>query len=114
MQLKNFQVQRKVVVCGDGACGKHNTRYLLAVLRLSVASRRQDLIIECLHQRLLHASLVCFHLPYICTIVSSVYDSEPTVFENYVHDIYVDDALVELSLWDTAGTSSAHRLEYVF
>lgn len=29
--------------------------------------------------------------------------SEPTVFENYVHDIYVDDQLVELSLWDTAG-----------
>jgi GTPase SAR1 family protein len=31
-------------------------------------------------------------------------DSEPTVFENYVHDLYVDDQLVELSLWDTAGT----------
>jgi Rho family, other len=31
--------------------------------------------------------------------------SEPTVFENYVHDLYVDDQLVELSLWDTAGTS---------
>lgn len=30
-------------------------------------------------------------------------DSEPTVFENYVHDIHVDDQLVELSLWDTAG-----------
>ena len=29
--------------------------------------------------------------------------SEPTVFENYVHDIWVDDQLVELSLWDTAG-----------
>lgn len=32
--------------------------------------------------------------------------SEPTVFENYVHDIYVDDQLVELSLWDTAGKCS--------
>lgn len=29
--------------------------------------------------------------------------SEPTVFENYVHDMYVDDQQVELSLWDTAG-----------
>lgn len=29
--------------------------------------------------------------------------SEPTVFENYVHDLYVEDQLVELSLWDTAG-----------
>lgn len=33
-------------------------------------------------------------------------NSEPTVFENYVHDLYVDEQLVELSLWDTAGTSS--------
>lgn len=29
--------------------------------------------------------------------------SEPTVFENYVQDLYVDEQLVELSLWDTAG-----------
>lgn len=29
--------------------------------------------------------------------------SEPTVFENYVHDLYVDDQAVEMSLWDTAG-----------
>jgi Rho family protein len=34
---------------------------------------------------------------------SPVHRSEPTVFENYVHDIYVDEQLVELSLWDTAG-----------
>lgn len=32
-----------------------------------------------------------------------IYPSEPTVFENYVHDLYIDDQLVELSLWDTAG-----------
>jgi hypothetical protein len=31
-------------------------------------------------------------------------NSEPTVFENYVHDLYVDEQLVELSLWDTAGS----------
>jgi GTPase SAR1 family protein len=36
--------------------------------------------------------------------------SEPTVFENYVHDLYVDDELVELSLWDTAGTLHAFEL----
>lgn len=35
------------------------------------------------------------------------FPSEPTVFENYVHDLYVDDQLVELSLWDTAGTSTS-------
>src|ERR1700742_1385250 len=41
--------------------------------------------------------IVLFVLIACCSL------SEPTVFENYVHDIYVDDQLVELSLWDTAG-----------
>ncbi|THG97365.1 hypothetical protein EW026_g4615 [Hermanssonia centrifuga] len=35
---------------------------------------------------------------------------EPTVFENYVHDIYVDEQAVELSLWDTAGQEEFDRL----
>ena len=29
--------------------------------------------------------------------------SEPTVLENYGHDIFVDEQVVELRLWDTAG-----------
>jgi Rho family protein len=59
-------IQRKVVVCGDGACGKTSL--------LNVFTRG---------------------------FFTQVY--EPTVFENYVHDLYVDEQLVELSLWDTAG-----------
>jgi len=35
---------------------------------------------------------------------------EPTVFENYVHDIQVDDTIIELSLWDTAGQEDFDRL----
>ncbi len=35
---------------------------------------------------------------------------EPTVFENYVHDIYVDGQHIELSLWDTAGQEEFDRL----
>ncbi|KAK1215479.1 Rho GTPase [Marasmius sp. AFHP31] len=68
-------IQRKVVVCGDGACGKTSL--------LNVFTRG---------------------------FFTQVY--EPTVFENYVHDTYVDDQLVELSLWDTAGTvqSGPHAL----
>ncbi|KAL0580582.1 Rho GTPase [Marasmius crinis-equi] len=44
------------------------------------------------------------HLPYKFVF------SEPTVFENYVHDLYVDDQQVELSLWDTAGQEEFDRL----
>ncbi|KAJ6625004.1 P-loop containing nucleoside triphosphate hydrolase protein [Mycena sp. CBHHK59/15] len=66
-------VQRKVVVCGDGACGKTSL--------LNVFTRG---------------------------FFSQIY--EPTVFENYVHDIYVDDQQVELSLWDTAGQEEFDRL----
>ncbi|GMM53175.1 Rho family GTPase [Starmerella bacillaris] len=35
---------------------------------------------------------------------------EPTVFENYVHDIYVDGKPMQLSLWDTAGQEEFDRL----
>lgn len=47
---------------------------------------------------------------------NSTTSSEPTVFENYVHDIYVDEQLVELSLWDTAGakdSSLQHRWSFL-
>ncbi|KAF7309569.1 GTP-binding protein Rho3 [Mycena indigotica] len=66
-------LQRKVVVCGDGACGKTSL--------LNVFTRG---------------------------FFSQVY--EPTVFENYVHDIFVDEQQVELSLWDTAGQEEFDRL----
>lgn len=35
---------------------------------------------------------------------------EPTVFENYVEMVQVDDQQVELSLWDTAGQEEFDRL----
>jgi len=66
-------VQRKAVVCGDGACGKTSL--------LNVFTRG---------------------------FFTQVY--EPTVFENYVQDLQVEDQLVELSLWDTAGQEEFDRL----
>ncbi|TFK74893.1 hypothetical protein BDN72DRAFT_886025 [Pluteus cervinus] len=66
-------LQRKVVVCGDGACGKTSL--------LNVFTRG---------------------------FFTQVY--EPTVFENYVQDITVEDQMVELSLWDTAGQEEFDRL----
>ncbi|EER24373.1 Rho GTPase [Coccidioides posadasii str. Silveira] len=66
-------VQRKLVLLGDGACGKTSL--------LNVFTRG---------------------------FFPTVY--EPTVFENYVHDIFVDGIQLELSLWDTAGQEEFDRL----
>ena len=41
------------------------------------------------------------------SLTSSVYEY---VFENYVHDIFVDNIHMELSLWDTAGQEEFDRL----
>lgn len=47
------------------------------------------------------AARYLFHLTYVAIPISI--HSEPTVFENYVHDVHVGEQVVELSLWDTAG-----------
>jgi GTPase SAR1 family protein len=40
---------------------------------------------------------------YLATVL--VY--EPTVFENHVKTVFVDEQEVDLSLWDTAGAKSS-------
>jgi Rho family protein len=67
------KTQRKIVLLGDGACGKTSL--------LNVFTRG---------------------------FFPQVY--EPTVFENYVHDVFVDNTHIELSLWDTAGQEEFDRL----
>lgn len=71
--LTNVKVQRKIVILGDGACGKTSL--------LNVFTRG--------------------YFPQVY---------EPTVFENYVHDIFVDGKPIKLSLWDTAGQEEFDRL----
>ncbi|KAK6205110.1 small GTPase superfamily [Scheffersomyces amazonensis] len=66
-------IQRKIVILGDGACGKTS---LLNVFTTG-------------------------YFPQVY---------EPTVFENYVHDIFIDGKSVQLSLWDTAGQEEFDRL----
>ncbi|KAH3687606.1 hypothetical protein WICPIJ_001416 [Wickerhamomyces pijperi] len=65
--------ERKIVILGDGACGKTSL--------LNVFTRG--------------------YFPQVY---------EPTVFENYVHDIFVDGKPIKLSLWDTAGQEEFDRL----
>ncbi|VEU19689.1 DEKNAAC100862 [Brettanomyces naardenensis] len=66
-------VQRKIVILGDGACGKTSL--------LNVFTRG--------------------YFPHVY---------EPTVFENYIHDIFIDGQQVQLSLWDTAGQEEFDKL----
>ncbi|GMG22558.1 unnamed protein product [Ambrosiozyma monospora] len=66
-------VQRKIVILGDGACGKTSL--------LNVFTRG--------------------YFPQVY---------EPTVFENYIHDIFIDGQPLQLSLWDTAGQEEFDRL----
>ena len=73
LQASTNSVQRKIVILGDGACGKTSL--------LNVFTRG--------------------YFPQVY---------EPTVFENYVHDIFIDGQSVQLSLWDTAGQEEFDRL----
>ncbi|ODV93052.1 hypothetical protein PACTADRAFT_47261 [Pachysolen tannophilus NRRL Y-2460] len=66
-------IQRKIVILGDGACGKTSL--------LNVFTRG--------------------YFPQVY---------EPTVFENYIHDIFIDGQQLQLSLWDTAGQEEFDRL----
>ncbi|KAI4743888.1 hypothetical protein E4T50_05740 [Aureobasidium sp. EXF-12298] len=80
-------VQRKLVLLGDGACGKTSL--------LNVFTRGKT---------------TCHLVPTRLSLTRVSALSEPTVFENYVHDIFIDNVHVELSLWDTAGQEEFDRL----
>ncbi|KAG0154071.1 hypothetical protein PDIDSM_1451 [Penicillium digitatum] len=92
MQLCGRQkvVQRKMVLLGDGACGKTSA--------LNVFTRG------------------CAISPSPISDDDSIANGlgldsfRRSIFENYVHDIFVDKIHVELSLWDTAGQEEFDRL----
>lgn len=79
---------RKLVIIGDGACGKTS---LLSVFTLGYFPTVSSLL-HCL------------------TSSNTPKHYVPTVFENYVTDCRVDGRSVQLALWDTAGQEDYERL----
>ncbi|CAI7625404.1 unnamed protein product [Penicillium discolor] len=92
MQLCGRQkvVQRKMVLLGDGACGK------TSALNVFTHSSRRSIIV-CVQK---------LRAWYIITPLSSDHDPR----NSRTLDIFVDNIHVELSLWDTAGQEEFDRL----
>ncbi|KAJ5715790.1 GTP-binding protein RHO3 [Penicillium malachiteum] len=94
-------VQRKMVLLGDGACGKTSA---LNVFTRGCAIPPQP------------SNPSLKSLPAIPNQLANfgLYDHLGTdssqLSKNYVHDIFVDNVHMELSLWDTAGQEEFDRL----
>lgn len=104
-------LKRKLVVVGDGGCGKacfefqplliylahwHNTNRLVSLLSMQRIDSRRSVVFRV-------ASLSFAHLWGCKAYV-------PTVFENYVTQVQFDGKVIELALWDTAGQEEYDRL----
>ncbi|KAB2574940.1 GTP-binding protein rhoA [Lasiodiplodia hormozganensis] len=91
------EIRRKLVIVGDGACGK--TCLLIVFSKgtfpeVSTSSPSRP--------RSPPPGVSSAERPPIVYV--------PTVFENYVADVEVDGKHVELALWDTAGQEDYDRL----
>ncbi|KAK5814821.1 P-loop containing nucleoside triphosphate hydrolase protein [Linnemannia elongata] len=104
------EIRRKLVIVGDGACGK--TCLLIVFSKgtfpevspsLPQLSTLQDIsTTPSIDSPRRKKATFTGHMQ------STIY--VPTVFENYVTDVEVDGKHVELALWDTAGQEDYDRL----
>ncbi|GAB7342189.1 hypothetical protein MBLNU457_g0441t2 [Dothideomycetes sp. NU457] len=94
------EIRRKLVIVGDGACGK---TCLLIVFSKGTFPELW----------MTAHSTAPIAIPYNIDFKSLINHTQvyvPTVFENYVADVEVDGKHVELALWDTAGQEDYDRL----
>jgi GTPase SAR1 family protein len=97
-------IHRKLVVLGDGACGK--TSLLNVYTRGYFPQVTNGTVLESSFVFATVVLLTATSYPHhpIFSLLSQLY--EPTVFENYVQQLTIDGQEVQLSLWDTAGNKS--------
>ena len=95
MDSRRPDLKRKLVVVGDGGCGKTCLLIVYAENRFPEVS--------------FPALLTLSSTPTLTT-PRDTQAYIPTVFENYVTMVQFEGKLIELALWDTAGQEEYDRL----
>lgn len=100
-------LKRKLVVVGDGGCGKACPSSSSSIVHAHSTSRPAFSLFM---PRIGFRRSV--HSPHrIILLIQAVMKAYiPTVFENYVTQVQFDGKMVELALWDTAGQEEYDRL----